>query len=284
MKWLKSVFISLFLSYLTVLLIIITYFLLSESFSWGWSGVEISVLFPLLYYIWSYFKPKPRTGRLWLLSYIILAGFIITMVPALTNHGEINKLSVWLSALTYLFWFLYVNWYSKTDRTYSRFLKEGQLLPEFQLKTLDNKTIDSSALQGKKFLLLFYRGNWSPHCMAQINEIVKYYKELEKRNVEVYIISSQPQAFSQKLAQKHKVPVHFLMDTDNQAAKKLRILNKKGTPAGLHFLGYHRDTAYPTIVICDEQGKILFTHETNNFRYRPEPQMFLKILDEHAGK
>ncbi|MCD6200398.1 MAG: redoxin domain-containing protein [Bacteroidales bacterium] len=282
MKWLKSAFISLFLSYLIVLLIIATYVLLSEPFSWGWLGVEISVLFPFIYYFWSYVQPKPRTGRLSLVSSLILAGFVITMIPAFTNNNEVGKTAVWLSALTYLFWFLYVNWYSKMDRTYSQFLKEGLTLPEFQLKTLDNKILDFSTLRGKKCLMLFYSGNWSPHCMAQINELVKYAGELEKRGVEAYIISSQPEVYSRKLAQKHKAMVHFFSDPENRAAKKLGILHKSGTPAGLHLFGYQKDTAYPTVIVCDEEGKVLFAHETNNYRYRPDPRLFLKVLDEHG--
>ena len=284
MNRLKSLFISLFLTYLTVLLVIAIYWLLSGPFSWGWLGVGIAVLFPFLYYVWTYVQPRPRTGRLWLVSYLVLAGFMITLVPSFLPNGETEKTAIWLTAFTYLCWFLYVNWYSKLSRKNSEYLREGKVLPSFQLKDLDNRIIDSSALKGKKSLFLFYRGNWSPQCMAQIDEIVKYYKELEKRNVEVYIISSQPGAFSRKLAQKHKVPVHFLSDPDNQAAGKLGILHKKGTPAGLNFLGYHMDTAYPTSVISDEQGKILFSHETGNYRYRPDPRLFLKILDEHDGK
>ncbi len=283
MNRLKSVFVTLFLSYLAVLLIIATYWLFSEPFSWGWLGVAIAVFFPFIYYLWSYAWPRPRTGRLWLVSYLILLGFILTMIPAfIPAAGAFDKTTVWLSALTYVLWFLYVTWYSTLGRKASEHIREGGMLPAFRLQTLDHKPFDSSHLKGRKSLLLFYPGNWSSHSVAQIKELADQANELQKRGVEVYVISPQPPSFTRKLSTKHKkTPFHFLVDTGNEAAERLGILHKSGTPAGMHLFGYHKDTVYPTLIICDEDGKILFSHETNNFRYRPDPKMYMKILDSH---
>ena len=283
MNRLKSIFITLFVNYLAIVLIIATYWLLSEPFSWGWLGVEISVFFPFLYYILSYVQPRPRTGKLWMVSYLILLGFILTMLPAFIHTWEPDKTTVWLAALTYIFWFLYETWYSSLGRIASEHIREGQILPEFSLQTLDHKPFDSSQLKGHRSLLLFYPGNWSTHSMAQIKELSGYYDELQKRGVDVYIISPQPHGLSQKLSSKYEAPFHFLTDPGNKAARKLGILHKSGTPAGLHLFGYHSDTVYPTLIITDEKGEILFTHETNNFRYRPDPRIYLKVLDKLAA-
>ncbi|NOY38040.1 MAG: redoxin domain-containing protein [Chlorobi bacterium] len=282
MNRLKALFITIFLSYLIILLVISTYWLLSGPFSFGWTGVEISVLFPFLYYLRYYAAPKPRTGRLWLVSSLVLFGVVLTFYPLVFTPDKIEFPTVWLSLCTYLLWILYVGWYSRFSRTSSKHLKVGKSLPDFQLQTLENNSFSSSQLSGKKSLLLFYRGNWCPFCMAQITELIAHYKKLAQRGVDVYIISSQPREFTRKLAAKHKVPVQFLMDKDNKAAEELGILHKSGTPAGLHFFGYHQDTAYPTVILSDENGKVLFAHETDNYRYRPEPQVFLHILDKYA--
>lgn len=281
MNTLKAFFITTFISYLIIVLFIATYLIFADTFSWGWLGAGISVLFPVLFYIRSYASPRPRTGRLWLVSSLVLLGFVVTLYPFIDNPGEIQNTPIWLSAFTYTLWILYIYWYSSFNRTASKHLKQGEILPLFQLKTLDGKTVESSGFRGNKSLFLFYRGNWCPFCMAQINEIVAHYKELHQRGVEVHIVSSQPQEFSRKLAAKHKVPVHFLTDPENKAAKELGILHAKGTPAGLNVFGYHNDTAFPTVVICNEKGKVIFAHETNNYRFRPEPEMFIKVLDEY---
>ena len=36
----------------------------------------------------------------------------------------------------------------------------------------------------------------------------------------------------------------------------------------------------PTVVITDANGKIIFRDLTDNYRVRPEPETFLKILDK----
>ena len=284
MNGLKAFFITFFVSYLVIVLFFATYMLFAESFSWGWLGAGISVLFPALFYIKSYASPKPRTGRLWLVSSLVLFGFVVTLYPFIVNPGEIESTPVWLSACTYTLWILYIYWYSSFNRTTSKHLKQGHQLPEFQLETLEGKPVETSGFLGKKSLFMFYRGNWCPFCMAQIDEIVKHYQELNQKGVEVYIVSSQPEEFTRKLAVKHKVPVHFLIDPGNKAAGELGILHKKGTPAGLNVFGYHNDTAFPTVVICNEEGKVIFAHETNNYRFRPEPEMFLKVLDAYEQK
>ena len=117
--------------------------------------------------------------------------------------------------------------------------------------------------------------------MAQIKEVVQQYKELEKRNIDMVLISSQPHKFSEKLAKKHKVPFHFLVDTDNKMAKKLNIYHKNGLPTGFQILGYNSDVILPTVIITDKNNKILFSDLTDNYRVRPEPETFFKIIDNY---
>ena len=86
-----------------------------------------------------------------------------------------------------------------------------------------------------------------------------------------------------KLAEQYQVPFHFWVDTENRAARMLGIDNKYGVPMGMP--GYDPDTVFPTVVITDEEGEIIFVDETDNYRIRPEPQTFLDILDVYiAGK
>ncbi|GAB4137003.1 MAG: hypothetical protein Kow00104_20510 [Rhodothalassiaceae bacterium] len=51
---------------------------------------------------------------------------------------------------------------------------------------------------------------------------------------------------------------------------------------GMQALGYASDTVLPTVVITGRGGTILWTHETDNYRVRPEPGTFLEILKQHG--
>ena len=97
------------------------------------------------------------------------------------------------------------------------------------------------------------------------------------------LISPQPHKYTAKLAEKFQVGFHFLVDKGNQVAQQLNIFGKYGLPFGFQALGYDSDTVMPTIIITDKNGKILFADLTDNYRVRPEPSTFLKILDKSVS-
>ena len=155
----------------------------------------------------------------------------------------------------------------------------GQPLPSFELETEDGRKVDSSSFLGKPLLLLFYRGNWCPLCTAQIRELAEQYRELHALGVQVVLASPQPHRYTRQLAAKHDVPFHFLVDANHQASKRLGIFAKDGLPAGLQVLGYSSDTVWPTVIMTDADGTILFSDLTDNYRVRPKPDTFLAVFE-----
>ena len=113
-----------------------------------------------------------------------------------------------------------------------------------------------------------------------IKEISAQYRELSERGVRVCLVSPQPQKHTESLAKRFEVPFDFLRDRDNAAAKVLEIAAEHGVPAGMEMLGYEADTVLPTAVIVDKDGIIRFADLTDNYRVRPEPTTFIKVLDE----
>ena len=103
-------------------------------------------------------------------------------------------------------------------------------------------------------------------------------RELEASGATVALISPQPLSEHRKLVKKFDIPLLFLRDPDNKAAKQLGILAPWGTPMGMQLLGYASDTVLPTVIICDAHGTILYSDLTDNYRIRPEPTEFLQVL------
>lgn len=172
----------------------------------------------------------------------------------------------------------YIYWYSNLGRPKSNSVVLGKALPAIELEGPNNTVVTNADFAGKPALLMFYRGNWCPLCMAQIKEIAGLYKELDRRGVQVAMISPQSHNNTEGLAKKFDVPFKFLVDRDNRVADTLEILHKNGVPLGM--LGYDNDAPFPTIIILDKEGKVAFADMTDNYRVRPEPDVFLKIIDE----
>ncbi|MBI5503760.1 MAG: AhpC/TSA family protein [Deltaproteobacteria bacterium] len=174
---------------------------------------------------------------------------------------------------------VYVFWYSRLGRSESSLLGVGQALPDFEVQEADGTTLSASTFRGRPTVLVFFRGNWCPLCMAQIREVAGHYRELERRGAQVVLVSPQPHEKTSELAQRFDAPMRFLVDPDNAAARRLGIVHQAGLPLGMQALGYDTDTVLPTVVITDAEGRILFSDQTDNYRVRPEPQTFLRILD-----
>ncbi len=183
-----------------------------------------------------------------------------------------------LSISSLALWLAYIHWYSRFPNRKSDLLKRGNQLPVLSFIGEDGKEVKSNDFAGKKLVYLFYRGNWCPLCMSQIKEISAQYRELNDLGAEVLLISPQPHHFTIKLAKKMDVPFWFLQDEDGKVAKQLGLYVKAGTPLGMEMFGFDSDTVMPTVIICDESGKIIYADQTDNYRVRPEPETFLKVL------
>jgi peroxiredoxin len=245
-----------------------------------WFGVFLAALPPILFFCWLMLAKPARTSHHPLVITLLSALGVVTSMVYAWRYPNLDALGLFWAALVFAGWIIYVRWYSNFGgRVYPAPLHEGNKLPEFTLQSLDNKTVSSHKFLGKPHLLVFYRGNWCPLCVAQIHELAASYRKIEKRGAQLVMISSQPVHKSRELAQRFDIPVLFLVDPGNQAARQLGISGPHSLPFGLGLLGYSSEAALPTSVVTDATGKILFTDLTDNYRHRPAPDKLLKVLD-----
>ena len=171
--------------------------------------------------------------------------------------------------------FIYVFWYVPLDRSPSR-IKVGSVLPAASFVHINGNTV-TTVSSGKAQVWLFVRGNWCPFCVAQVKELAAAYQELADLGAEVFMVSPQSQQQSQKLANKLDVPIQFLVDEKAQGAKDLGIQHTSGMPAGLPG-GFDVDSVMPTVVITDSSGVVIYADQTDDYRVRPEPALFVQTL------
>lgn len=275
MNRLKSIFISAASMYWVAVTIgiLIEGFLYKE---WHF-GLLVAAAAPALFIGRLFVFKTARTSRnpIWVV-FLILAGLTFEVFYFINTNGEPDAML--LAGFSLVLWLIYIFWYSVFLNRDSKMLEIGKSLPSLKFIDQHGESIDTNSLRGKKLVYLFYRGNWCPLCMAQVNEISKQYREINELGAEVLLISPQPHHFTVKLAKKMNVPFRFLTDTNGKVAKQLGLYVKGGTPFGMEILGFKSDTVLPTVIITDESGKILYADQTDNYRVRPEPDTFLKVL------
>ncbi len=250
-----------------------------ESFNaLAWWGAAVS-LAPLgLFFIGLYTHPQPRTTRV--LTLVFTAQLIAALLMMLSAAHSIAVLPLlYVAGLGWLGYGAYEFWYSLLGPRASR-LRVGEPLPSAQLMRPDGSRIALAELQGP-LVVLFYRGNWCPLCMAQIQEIARGYQTLEARGLRMVFISPQPADKTAALARRFSVPLEFYVDEGGVLARQWGIDAPAALPAGLQALGYPADAVLPTVLLTDAQHRILWLDETDHYRARPHPNRFLEAWDEH---
>lgn len=244
-------------------------------------GLLLAAAVPMAFFMWLMFLKPARTSA-HLLPFTLLsgAGVAIVMVVDYRSGGAVSTAFI-LAAIAFIGWYLYLRWYSRLPQPDLPHLAEGKILPEFQLQNANGETVSSTEFRGSPHILLFYRGNWCPLCMAQIQEVAGQWREIEQRGAKVVLVSPQSQKHTLTLAQRFDVPMQFLHDPSSKAALKLNIAAPGSLPLGMEVMGYDSNAVLPTVIISDSEGRILYAHLTDNYRVRPEPETFISVLDGH---
>jgi peroxiredoxin len=173
----------------------------------------------------------------------------------------------------------YARWYSRLDRERQASLEVGARLPRFEVFDIDGTAVSSESFLGKPAAFVFIRGNWCPLCVAQVRELAGQYQSLAARGIEVALISPQPLDETRALAERFGVAFRYLQDPAATAASSLGLRHERGVPPGVTKLGYEPDTVFPTVIVIDESGTAVFSDQTDDYRVRPEPALFIAALD-----
>ena len=222
------------------------------------------------------------SARLPFIQVMSVAGVALTYFT-LYSRGvatplEYAALGLAIYGAVFVQWYIWV--YSSYGRKQSTAIARGKNLPELQLKKLNGTEITSADFAGSKTLIVFFRANWCPFCMNQLKEVVARADRLKQSGTKVKFISNQGLKNSASLAKKMALPASFeiLQDDDLRAAKILGIADIGGSPAGMP--GYPADTVMATVIGLDENGKVIFGDETDNYRVRPHPDTFLHVFEK----
>jgi len=245
-----------------------------------WLGVLLGAGSLLTFFLWLMGAGAARTSQnLPVLVGAASLGLTVALVGFIASEGAPWRPLVW-GAVALGDVLLYVFWYSHLPRA-GAVIALGETLPAFTLHDPTGAPVTSTALlAGKATLLMFYRGNWCPLCMAQIKEVATQYRALADRGVQVALVSPQPPGHTRSLARRFEVPFVFLVDRDLQAARILGLAHESGLPTGLGALGYDSDTVLPTVILTDHTGRVVWRQTTDNYRVRPEPATFIAAIDE----
>ncbi|MFT4568897.1 MAG: peroxiredoxin [Saprospiraceae bacterium] len=276
MNKLKALFASVFITFNALGTIYTVVQIFTSPIVLIWIAAFVSLGIGAYFFSIIMLRHTPTTST-YLTPYLIINLIATILVVILFFLGG-SEVALILAGMATFGWLAYVFWYSDISDRNKDQLKVGMLLDNLSFEDVDGQAVRLNDISSGPKVILFYRGNWCPFCVAQVKDLAAEYETIKKLGAEIIFISSQHAGHTKKLSRSLNIGAHFLIDTNLKNAKSLGIDHEHGIPLGMELLGYESDTVMPTALVLDKNNLIIYSNLTDVYRVRPEPSEFINIL------
>jgi peroxiredoxin Q/BCP len=133
----------------------------------------------------------------------------------------------------------------------------GAQAPGFELPGTSGRTYRLADYRGRKVVLVFYPGDDTPVCTAQLKSYTDDISQFENLDAQVLAISPQGVESHERFTAKHGFSFPLLADTDKAVAEAYGILGP---------LGFYRRSVF----VIDAEGIVRFAHRgLTGLAYQP---------------
>ena len=170
-------------------------------------------------------------------------------------------------------------------------LKTGDTIPEIALPNAKGNIVNIQNIlkEGKKVVLVFYRGGWCPYCNIELRALQENLSELEKHNATLVAVTPETPDHSLSTAEKNDLSFEVLTDKDNQLAKTMNLVYQ--LPENLQDLyknfgidldvsqgNTEQELPIAATYVIDINGAITYHFLEEDYKLRADPQEILNAL------
>ena len=152
----------------------------------------------------------------------------------------------------------------------------------------DNEINSTDILKDNKILLIFYRGNWCPHCRKHLKTLQENLEALTEKGYAVVVVTPEKEEKTKETTEKLGSTFSILHDAHNKIMDNYKVafeVNEKNVPK--YFSATQKRLAeynegksnvlpVPATYIIDKDGKIEFVHYDPNYSKRFDITELLK--------
>jgi thioredoxin-dependent peroxiredoxin len=150
-------------------------------------------------------------------------------------------------------------------------MKNGEQAPNFVLKDLDGKDWNLSEQTGKTVVLLFYPGDNTPVCTAQLCSVRDNWSDYQATGAEVVGISMDSVGSHRGFADKYNLTLKLLSDEKGEVTEKYNV--KSWLPG----------RSARAVVVIDKDGIIRYHKVESLSIFRPKDDDILQVIKQING-
>ena len=164
--------------------------------------------------------------------------------------------------------------------------------PDFKAKDQNGKEVRLKDLlkDGKKVVLVFYRGNWCPYCNRHLKRLEDSLQLIKDKNAELIAITPEKPDGIEKTVEKTKAEYSILYDEGLKIMKAYEvefvvpentITRYRNSGIDLEKINNGKDWNYlpvPAVYITDKEANITYRFFNQDYKKRPSVEEILKNL------
>jgi peroxiredoxin len=151
----------------------------------------------------------------------------------------------------------------------------GSAVPAFHATLADGSEIDASYFQqNRPTALVFFQGRWCPFCMTQLKELEAHHEKFGRLGAHVVVVSIEDIDTAAQ-TQRDFPHLKVVSDAQRELSSAIDLINRHSAPDG-------GDSAAPTILLIDGQGKVQTVYRPTRFIARPSAERIAAAL-EHGS-
>jgi len=129
-------------------------------------------------------------------------------------------------------------------------LREGDVAPEFKLKSTEGKEVSLKDFRGKQVVLYFYPKDDTPGCTREACDFRDNLARVKAKGAVVFGVSHDSVESHERFQEKYDLPFTLLSDPDKKVTEAYGVYKKKSL-YGKEFMGVERTT-----FVVDTDGRI----------------------------
>ena len=150
-------------------------------------------------------------------------------------------------------------------------MNNGETAPDITLRDGDGKEWKLSSHRGETVVLLFYPGDNTPVCTAQLCSVRDHWSEYQATGAEVVGISTDTVDSHKGFADKHSLPLRLLSDPNGEVSAKYGM---KSWLPGRSARG---------VVVIDKEGRIAYRKVQPLSIFKPKDDDVLEAIRQANG-